>query len=113
MPTLETRLDRLRLVYRRPAPRTESSTFDPTRLTMREQYELDSLLAPLAPLPGEHWDFGPLTDAQLERSAELTRKAHGTPPPPAYRYMLHRDPGIGPCRCADCERGPAPTDPAA
>jgi len=106
MPSIETRLDRLRLVYRLPALRTGRSTFDPTRLSFAEQIELDDLLRPLAPLPGERWSLDPLTDAQLDRSSELTNKAHGIPPSPPYRSMPHRDPGIGPCRCADCE----PTD---
>lgn len=109
MPSLDVRL--VRLEQRRPRrPAPAASSFDPTRLTMREQWELDRLLAPLAPLPGERWELGPLTDAQLDRSAALMDKAHGIPPSPAYRDMPHRDPGIGPCRCRDCDAKPTPPD---
>lgn len=118
MTTIEKRLDRLRLVSRRPPPRGPSS-FDPTRLSFAEQIELDDLLAPLAPVPGQEWDLEPLTTEQLARSAELMRKAEGRPPEPAYFGMPHRDCGIGPCRCVACDATPTPTaadgrpDPAA
>ena len=101
--TLDRRLNRLQLVYRRREPPPGPGTsFDPQRLSFAEQIELDDLLRPLAPLPGERWDLDSLTDEQLERAAELTRKAEGLPPSPAFRYMRHRDPGIGPCLCAAC-----------
>jgi len=109
MPTIGARLDRLRLVYHRPEPPAGPTTFDPTRLTMREQDELDTLLAPIAPLPGERWNLEPLTAEQLDRSLDLMNKAHGVPPSPAYVGMRHRDPGIGPCRCPACEKEPTPT----
>ena len=57
-----------------PAPR---SAFDPARLTFAEQVELDGLLRPLAPLPGEPWDLEPLSTAQLERAHALVAKGHG------------------------------------
>ncbi len=91
---------------RRPAP-PPPSTFDPSRLTMREQCELDQLLAHLAPLPGEHRALDALTSEELERMNELVRKAHGLPPEPSYPYMRHRD--IGACRCAGDRCGKAVT----
>jgi hypothetical protein len=77
------RLDRLALVWRRPEapPAAGATAFDPARLTFREQFELDQLLAPLAPLPGEACDLDPLTLAQLERLAELSAKGYGTGAP--------------------------------
>lgn len=106
MPTLQTRLDRLRLVYRRPEPRP--SAFDAARLTPAEWEELDGILAPLATLSGAPLPIDRLTDAQLDRACELSRKGDGLPPEPAYFGMRHRDAGIGPCRCAGCERAPTP-----
>ena len=91
--------DRLR---RRPAP-PAPTTFDPTRLTPREAYELDQLLAPLAPLPHEE-GLAALTDEQLERVVELMDKAHGIAPPDPWSYMAHRDPGIGECWCGGVGR---------
>ena len=101
--SLARRLDRLSVVYRAPRPaRGPASEFDATRLSFAEQAELDDLLRPPEPLPGERVDLQGLTDEQLDRAHELLRKAHGLPPEPAYDYMPHRDPGIGPCRCAAC-----------
>ncbi len=102
MSQLDSRINKLRVVYRRREPPSVPSAFDPMRLSFAEQIELDDLLRPLAPLPGERWDLDSLSVEQLERAAELTNKAEGLPPSPAYRYMKHRDPGIGPCLCAAC-----------
>ena len=63
-----------------PAPaRTAAptSTFETARLSFAEQVELDDLLRPLAPLPGEVWELDPLTVAQLERAHALVAKGHG------------------------------------
>lgn len=93
---------RLRLIEghlsRRPVPPPAPTTFDSHRLTPREMAELDELLGPIAPLPGERWDLKGLTLEQVERATDLMNKAHGIAPSPAYPYMAHRDPGIGPCR---------------
>jgi len=52
------------------------SVFDTTRLSPAEQVELDDLLRPLAPLPGERWNLAPLTMAQLDRAHQLVAKGH-------------------------------------
>lgn len=91
-----------RRIRPRPAPSPALTTFDPTRLTMREQYELDQLLAVLHPLPGERPDFDVLSDAQLERMSDLTNKAHGVEPSAPYMYMPHRDFSTGECLCGAC-----------
>jgi len=101
--TLDRRLNRLQLVYRRrEPPPVRATSFDAKRLSFAEQIELDDLLRPLAPLHGERWDLDSLSVEQLERATELTRKAEGEGPPAAYHYMKHRDPGMGPCLCAAC-----------
>lgn len=100
--TTEFRLLKLeRRLPRRPPP-SPASGFDPSRLTMREQYELDQLYAVLSPGVGRRQALAALTDAQLERMTELTQKAEGVGPSAPYRFMKHRDPGIGECWCADC-----------
>lgn len=91
-----------RRIRPRPALSPTLTTFDPMRLTMREQYELDQLLAGVAPLPGGRWDYARLSDDHLDRLTDLTRKAEGVEPSAPYRFMKHRDPGIGECWCADC-----------
>ncbi len=97
---------RLRLIEgrlpRRPAP--PPSSFDPARLGPREQGELDELLALATPRPGARWDWSALSDEQLERTSDLVNKGHGIAASPAYYGMPHRPPGIGECRCVDCER---------
>ena len=103
MSQLDSRINKLRVVYRRREPPPERATsFDSMRLTFAEQIELSDLLRHVAPLPGERWDFDALSVEQLARAAELTNKGEGRPPSPAYHYMKHRDPGIGPCLCAAC-----------
>ncbi len=98
--TTEFRLLKLeRRLPRRPPPSPALAGFDSSRLTMREQYELDQLYAHLAPLPGERPDFDVLTTPQVERMSQLTDKAYGVEPPRAYAYMRHRDAGSGPCLC--------------
>ena len=73
-----TRLDRLAAAHRRRGSAPPSpSAFDAARLTFAEQVELDDLLRPLAPLPGEPWDLEPLSAAQLERAHQLVSKGHG------------------------------------
>ena len=93
---------------RQPPPRPPTP-FDSSRLTMRQQAELDTLLAHLVPLPGEHWALEELTTEELERMNELVRKAHGLAPEAPYPYMRHRDADIGPCRCAGDRCGKAVT----
>ena len=66
-----------------PAPAPAAAAFDPARLTFAEQVELDDLLGPLAPLPGERWDLDPLSTAQLERAHALVIKGHGLGEGPA------------------------------
>jgi hypothetical protein len=90
-----------RRLPRRPPP-SPASGFDPSRLTMREQYELDQLLAQYEPGLGRRQALAALTDEQLERMTELMRKAEGVGPSAPYRYMPHREPGSGPCWCVDC-----------
>ncbi|MBA3518939.1 MAG: hypothetical protein H0T75_15165 [Rhizobiales bacterium] len=103
--TLDKRLDRLTLVYRRRELSPASGTaFDSMRLSFAEQIELDDLLRPLAPLPGEGWGAAleSLSTEELERAVELTRKASGEGPSAPYRYMSHRPPTVGECLCAEC-----------
>lgn len=100
---LDTRINKLRIVYRaKPTPDPTASDFNVGRLSLSEQIELDDLVGHLTPVPSQQWDFASLSLEQLERVAELTNKAKGKPPSPAYRYMKHRDPGIGPCLCEAC-----------
>ena len=111
MTAIETRLVHLETVCQRPPPpaATADRDFDPARLAFAEQIEMDGLLALIEPAGRRgRPDYGALDDAQLERLADLDRKAHGIPPEPAYFGMAHRDPGIGPCRCVACDRGPRP-----
>ena len=74
--TLTRRLDRLATVRPR-AVTVPATSFDARRLSFAEQIELDDLLRPLAPLPGERWDLEPLTLTQLERAHTLVAKGHG------------------------------------
>ena len=107
----EKRLARLEVVWRRRERPAEDagSPFDATRLTFAEQGEMDGLLALLEPAGRRgRPDYGALADAQVERLDQLNRKARGVPPEPVYFGMHHRDPGIGPCRCVACDRGPRP-----
>lgn len=75
--TLSRPLDRLATVRPR-AVLAPVTSFDPRRLSFAEQIELDDLLRPLAPLPGERWNLEPLTIAQLERAHTLVAKGHGS-----------------------------------
>jgi len=82
----EQRLARLEVAWRRrerPAG-DAGSPFDATRLAFAEQVELDGLLARIEPAGRVgRPDYGALDDAQLERLADLDRKARGVPPEPA------------------------------
>jgi hypothetical protein len=98
----EFRLLKLERGVRRRPPPSLASGFDPARLTMREHYELDQLLAQYEPGLGRRQALAALTDEQLERMTSLTRKAEGVEPDPPYRSMPHREPGSGPCWCVDC-----------
>ena len=110
MTTITRRLVVLEERRRRQPPPPPPSGFDATRLTSREQGELDELLAVLTPPHyGRRWDLDPLSVEELERLDELTRKGHGLPPAPPYPYMKHRDPGIGVCRCGGDRCGKAVT----
>lgn len=79
MPTLETRLDRLRLVYCRPDPEPEPPSVDPDALTFREQVALDDLLARVGRRPNGRADFGDLSDAEFDRFDDLYRRYTGAP----------------------------------
>ena len=95
------RLSRLTLMYGKPAPPAPSaSSFDAERVDPFDHVALSSLIG----FRDGEVDLDALSVEQLGRVEELTRKAHGLPPAPAYDYMPHRDPRIGPCRCADCKR---------
>ena len=84
---------------RRPPP-AAPSTFRAERLTLAERHELDRLLAPHAPRPGEPWGLDGLGVEALEQVYALVRKGHGLPAPAPFAYMAHRSPSIGPCLCA-------------
>ncbi len=102
--TLDKRIDRLQLVYRRPATSASNTAFDETRLSSAERSELDDLLRNVAPLPGKGWGAAleSLSAEALDRAVELTRKAEGLAPSEPYRYMKHRPPTDGECLCAEC-----------
>ncbi len=104
MTTRETRLDRLKQVYRHREPSASGTAFDPTRLSFAEQVELDGLLRHVAPLPGERWGAAleSLSNEELDRAVVLTRKAEGLAPSEPYLYMQHRPPTEGECLCAAC-----------
>lgn len=78
MTTLDKRLDRLRLVYRRPEPEPPAAV-DPGALSMREQYELDGFLARVGRRPNGRADFGALSDAEFARFDELYCRYTGAP----------------------------------
>ena len=84
---------------RRPPP-PAPSTFDAARLRPRERHELDRLLAPHAPRPGESWNLDGLSVEELEQVCALVRKGHGLPAPAPFAYMAHRPASLGPCWCA-------------
>jgi hypothetical protein len=101
--TLDQRVDRLTVVYRRETP-SAPSPFDATRLSSAEQIELEGVLRNVEPLPGKGWGAAleSLSNEALDRAVDLTRKAEGLAPTAPFLYMKHRDPGIGPCLCAVC-----------
>ena len=107
----EKRLARLEVVWRRrERPAEDAGTpFDAGRLTMREQYELDGLLALIEPAGRRgRADFAALDDDALERLVDLDQKAHGIPPAPPYYGMTHRPAEIGACACLGCASYPRP-----
>ena len=100
---MERRLARLEARVPRPAP-SQTSTFDPKRLSLEEGYELDQLLSLLRPDEEPHPASDPyglwaLSDEELARCSALVRKGNGLPEPPAHPYRDHRS---APCSCAGC-----------
>ncbi len=70
MTTMDTRLDRLKLVYRRPEPSAPVAGI-PGALTPREEYELDQLLARVGRRANGRSDFSALSDTEFDRCCEL------------------------------------------
>ncbi len=75
------RLGRLETAIRRtaPAPPGGDDVYDFSHLSMREQFELDQLLAHEWPLPGESWAARELTGGERARLAELLARVEGAP----------------------------------
>ncbi len=68
--TMAKRLDRLKTVYRRPAPAAPVAVI-PGSLTRKEEYELDQLLARVGRRANGRSDFSALSDAEFARCCDL------------------------------------------
>ncbi len=68
--TMEKRLDRLTVVYRRPKPSAPVVGI-PGALTSREEFELDQLLARVGRRASGRADFSDLTDVEFARCCAL------------------------------------------
>ncbi len=79
MATMEKRLDRLTLLYRRLEP-PPPVTVVPGALTLREEYELDQLLARVGRQGKGRADFSDLSDAEFARFDDLYCRYTGVPP---------------------------------
>ena len=71
---MQRRIDRLHVLYQRQGRPHVAPTYDVSRLSPREQFELDTILAKVERLPPRangRPDLRPLSDAELERVTEL------------------------------------------